>query len=109
MVLMSWNESPVKQAIISFVEKVTSSGSSDYVPPAMRVAVFDNDGTLWPENPWPFQVDYTLFKLKSIIQEKPALRNDPMVKAALEGISVNFWKDRIIMDYCMFWYLPIRI
>jgi phosphoglycolate phosphatase-like HAD superfamily hydrolase len=86
---MSWNESPVKQAIISFVEKVTSSGSSDYVPPAKRVAVFDNDGTLWPENPWPFQVDYTLFKLKSIIQEKPALRNDPMVKAALEG---NFGK-----------------
>jgi len=49
--LPSWNDTAPKKAIVAFVEKVTKEGSSDFVPPAERIAVFDNDGTLWPEDP----------------------------------------------------------
>ena len=49
--LLSWNDTPAKQSILSFIEKVTKSGSPDFVPVAERIAVFDNDGTLWSEQP----------------------------------------------------------
>jgi phosphoglycolate phosphatase-like HAD superfamily hydrolase len=83
--LPSWNEGKAKKAIINYVKKVTKPGSPDFVPPAERIAVFDNDGTLWPERPVPFQLAYTLDTLKQMAAEKPELRKDPMVKAALEG------------------------
>jgi hypothetical protein len=54
--LPSWNDGPAKQSIINFVEKVTEPGSPDFVPVAERIAVFDNDGTLWCEKPMPVQV-----------------------------------------------------
>jgi hypothetical protein len=53
--LPSWNESPSKTAILDFVQRVISEGSADFVPISERIAVFDNDGNLWPENPVPFQ------------------------------------------------------
>ena len=49
--LASWNDTPATQAIVDFVERVTHEGGADYVPPAERIAVFDNDGTLWCEKP----------------------------------------------------------
>jgi hypothetical protein len=49
--LLSWNDTSPKKAIVAFVEKVTKEGSSDFVPPTERIAVFDNDGTLWCEQP----------------------------------------------------------
>jgi hypothetical protein len=52
--LPSWNDGPAKQAIVNFVAKVTKEGSSDFVSPAERVAAFDNDGTLWAEQPMYF-------------------------------------------------------
>jgi hypothetical protein len=51
--LPSWNDTAAKKSIVAFVEKVTNEGSSDLVPPAERIAVFDNDGTLWCEQPLP--------------------------------------------------------
>ncbi|MCW2286725.1 hypothetical protein M2323_004494 [Rhodoblastus acidophilus] len=51
--LPSWNDGPAKQSIIAFVAKVTTAGSPDFVPPAERIATFDNDGTLWSEQPAP--------------------------------------------------------
>ena len=54
--LTSWNEGAAKSSIVSFVEKVTKEGSADFIPPAERIAVFDNDGTLWAEQPIYFQV-----------------------------------------------------
>ncbi|HVJ79134.1 MAG TPA: haloacid dehalogenase-like hydrolase, partial [Hyphomicrobium sp.] len=54
--LPSWNDGPAKQSIIDFVVRVTKSGDAEYVPEARRVAVFDNDGTLWAEQPIYFQV-----------------------------------------------------
>ncbi|MGE0374362.1 MAG: HAD family hydrolase, partial [Planctomycetaceae bacterium] len=83
--LPSWNEGTTKQAIVEFVAKVTQEGSPDFVPAAERIAVFDNDGTLWPENPMPFELAYALNTLKKDVAEKPELKQDSMVQAALNG------------------------
>jgi phosphoglycolate phosphatase-like HAD superfamily hydrolase len=83
--LPSWNSGPAKQAILEFVAKVTDPDSKDFVPPAERLAVFDNDGTLWPENPMPFQLAFALDELKRRLPDEPAWKDDPMVQAALAG------------------------
>lgn len=91
--LPSWNDSPRKQAIVDFVEQVTTKDSPDYVPPAERIAVFDNDGTLWCENPLPFQLLFALDSVKRQVSEDPKLSKKPMVKAALEGDSAKLLAD----------------
>jgi phosphoglycolate phosphatase-like HAD superfamily hydrolase len=83
--LPSWNDTAPKKVIIAFVDKVTKDGSADFVPPAKRIAVFDNDGTLWPENPVPFQVAYVFDELKRRVPNDPKLAADAMVQAALAG------------------------
>jgi len=83
--LPSWNEGPAKQAILAFLARVTEEGSPDFLPPAERIAVFDNDGTLWPENPMPFQAAFALDELKRRVATEPGLAADPMVQAALAG------------------------
>jgi hypothetical protein len=83
--LTSWNDTDAKKAIVDFVIKVTDEDSTDFVPPAERIAVFDNDGTLWPENPMPFQLAFALDELKRRLPEEPAWKDDPAVQAALEG------------------------
>jgi phosphoserine phosphatase len=83
--LPSWNPGPAKQALLDFVEKTTSSDSKEFVPAPERLAVFDNDGTLWPENPLPFQLAFTLDELKRRLPDEPAWKDDPMVQAALAG------------------------
>jgi hypothetical protein len=67
------------------VAKVTDADSAGFVPPAERIAVFDNDGTLWPENPMPFQLAFALDELKRRLPDEPAWKDDPAVQAALEG------------------------
>lgn len=83
--LPSWNEGPSKRSIVSFVEKVTTEGSPGFVPVSERTAVFDNDGTLWPENPVPFQLAFALHELANMSKRDPKIAQDPMVKAALSG------------------------
>jgi phosphoglycolate phosphatase-like HAD superfamily hydrolase len=83
--LPSWNDGPAKKAVLDFVTKTTTKGSKEFVEPAERVAVFDNDGTLWPENPVPFQAAYVLDELKRRTPKEPKLAEDEMVKAALAG------------------------
>jgi hypothetical protein len=83
--LPSWNEGPAKQAILKFVTKVTQAGGPTYMPPAERIALFDNDGCLWPENPLPFQLAFALDELKRRAPNDPKLATDPMVQAALAG------------------------
>jgi hypothetical protein len=61
--LGSWREGATKQAIMDFVQRVTTEGGADAVPPPERVAVFDNDGTLWCEKPMPIQLDFILRRL----------------------------------------------
>jgi phosphoglycolate phosphatase-like HAD superfamily hydrolase len=83
--LPSWNDCFAKQEILRFIAKVTEEGSPDYLPLAERIAVFDNDGTLWPENPIPFQAAFAIDELNQQIFTEPKLSSDPMVKAALTG------------------------
>jgi phosphoserine phosphatase len=83
--LPSWNDGPARQAIIDFVTRTTTPGSPDFVPIPERIAVFDNDGTLWPENPLPFQLAFVIDELKRRAPGEPKLAEDPMVKAALAG------------------------
>ncbi len=83
--LPSWNDTAAKSAITAFVERVTQAGTPDFVPVPERIAVFDNDGTLWPEAPIPFQAAFALDELKRRSAANPELAADPMVKAALAG------------------------
>jgi phosphoglycolate phosphatase-like HAD superfamily hydrolase len=83
--LPSWNDVASKRSILSFVEKVTKEGSPDFVPVSERIAVFDNDGTLWSENPVPFQLAFALHELADASKTDPKVAQDPMVKAALAG------------------------
>jgi phosphoglycolate phosphatase-like HAD superfamily hydrolase len=83
--LPSWNDGAARQAIIDFVTRTTTPGSPDFVPTPERIAVFDNDGTLWPENPMPFQLAFAIDELKRRTPDDPKLAADPMVKAALAG------------------------
>jgi phosphoglycolate phosphatase-like HAD superfamily hydrolase len=83
--LPSWNEGPAKQSIIDFVVRVTKSGGADYVPEARRVAVFDNDGTLWAEQPIYFQVAYAMDEIKKMAGSHPEWTEKQPFKAVLDG------------------------
>ena len=63
--LPSWNEGPAKAAIVDFVARVTKPGGPDFVPAPERIATFDNDGTLWCEQPMQVQVFFALDRLKA--------------------------------------------
>lgn len=69
--LPSWNDGPTKHSIINFVDRVSTKGSSDYIPPAERIATFDNDGTLWSERPLYFQVMFALDRVKTMAADHP--------------------------------------
>ena len=82
--LSSWNDTAAKQAIVEFVDAVTDQNSPNYVPPAERIATFDNDGTLWCEKPMYIQFDYLLRKLVAKAERDPILRGEQPWKAAWE-------------------------
>ena len=83
--LPSWNDGPVKQAILAFAEQAADPASPKHVPGSDRIAVFDNDGTLWPENPLPFQLAFVIDELKRRLPDNPAWKDNPLVMAAVEG------------------------
>jgi len=83
-VLPSWSDGPAKQSIIDFVEHVTKEGGRDYVPPAERIAVFDNDGTLWAEQPIYVQLAFSLDRVKALAAEHPEWKDEQPFKAVLE-------------------------
>lgn len=82
--LTSWNDGPARQAIVDFVEAVTRDGGPDYVPPPERVAVFDNDGTLWCEKPMPIELGFVLHRLAEMCETDASLRDRQPWKAAYE-------------------------
>ena len=82
--LASWNDTATRQAIIEFVDAVTDEASADFVAPDERIAVFDNDGTLWPEKPIPIQLDFTIRRFGQLAEEDPSLRDQQPYKAAYE-------------------------
>ena len=83
--LPSWKEGAARTRIISFVQAVTDPTGKDYVPPAARVAVFDNDGTLWSEQPLYFQAIFALDTARAMAARDPALAANPALAAAAQG------------------------
>ena len=83
--LPSWNEGPTKDSIISFVKRVTSENSPDYVAPAERIATFDNDGCLWSEQPLYFQLVFAIDRVKELAKDHPEWKTEQPFKAVLEG------------------------
>lgn len=83
--LPSWNDGKTKEAIISFVNTVTDKNSPDFVKPADRVATFDNDGTLWSEQPMYFQLIFALERVKILAPEHPEWKTTQPFKAVLEN------------------------
>jgi phosphoserine phosphatase len=81
--LPSWNDGPTKTAILEFLERVTTKGAS-FVPAEERVAVFDNDGTLWCEKPLPIQADFLLGEIAKMGERDPGLRERQPWKAVCE-------------------------
>jgi phosphoglycolate phosphatase-like HAD superfamily hydrolase len=83
--LPSWNDGPAKSAILDFVKRVTTDGGPEMVPPADRIAVFDNDGTLWSEQPAYFQGMFVFDRIKAMAPQHPEWQSEQPFKAALEG------------------------
>ena len=83
--LASWNDGKAKQAILDFVVKVTTQGSPEFVPVAERIAVFDNDGTLWSEQPMYVQLAFALDRVKELAPQHPEWRMKEPFASVLEG------------------------
>src|SRR6201992_4247265 len=82
--LPSWRDTDTRRAMVEFVEEGTTPGARGYGPPAERIAVFDNDGTLWTEKPLPIQLDFSMRGFAAAAQHDPALREQQPFKAAHE-------------------------
>jgi phosphoserine phosphatase len=83
--LPSWNDGATKQSIVNFVGAVTREGSPDFVPVPQRIATFDNDGTLWVEQPFPVQLFFALDRVKAMAPLHPEWKDKQPFKAVLEG------------------------
>jgi phosphoserine phosphatase len=83
--LPSWHDGPTRRAIVDFVARVTSAGSSQFVPRDARIAVFDNDGCLWCEKPVPIQTGFLFVKLAEQAAKDPSLRDRQPWKAVVEN------------------------
>jgi len=83
--LPSWNEGATKRSITDFVAKVTTQGGAEFVPVAERIAVFDNDGTLWCEQPIYFQAAFALDRVKAMAPDRPEWKNRQPFRAFLSG------------------------
>ena len=83
--LASWNDGAAKQSILTFVRRVTTEGSPDFVPVPARIAVFDNDGTLWCEQPFYVQGIFVLDRVRSLAAQHPEWKEQQPFKAAIEN------------------------
>ena len=89
--LPSWNEGGTKQSIINYVESVTDESSADFIPESDRIATFDNDGTLWSEQPAYFQLFFAMDRIKQMASDHPEWENEEPFRSVLgndlEGLS----------------------
>ena len=83
--LPSWKDGAAKDAVVQFVRNTTVAGAPQFVPPAERIATFDQDGTLWVEQPLYAQVMFALDRVKDIVRARPALANEEPFKTVLSG------------------------
>jgi phosphoserine phosphatase len=88
--LPSWNEGAAKESILRFVERVTTERGQDFAPPLDRIAVFDNDGTLWSEKPFYFQLIFALDRVKALATQHPEWQDQQPFKAILEDDIERF-------------------
>jgi hypothetical protein len=88
--LPSWHEEAAKESIFRFVEAVTTEGGAEFVPPLDRIAVFDNDGTLWSEKPFYFQLAFALDRVKALAPQHPGWQEQQPFKAVLENDVEGF-------------------
>jgi phosphoserine phosphatase len=95
--LASWKEGATKQAILDFVRRVTLGGSRDFVAPADRVAVFDNDGTLWCEKPIPIQADFLFRRVARMVEDDPSLKSRQPWKAV--AANDHQWLSNVITKH----------
>jgi haloacid dehalogenase-like hydrolase len=101
--LPSWNEGPAKKAIIEFVTKVTKPGASDFIPVPERIATFDNDGTLWCEQPLPVQLYFVLDRVKTLAPQHPEWNDKEPFASLLKGDlkSAMAGGDRALLEIVM--------
>lgn len=90
--LPSWNETSPRHAIITFVDKAVTKDSPGFIPVADRIAVFDNDGTLWCEQPLYFEMTYGIAATRQIASENPELQKKPEINALVKGDMTTFFK-----------------
>jgi phosphoserine phosphatase len=83
--LPSWNDTATKKAIVTFIDEVTRQDSPDFVPPAERIATFDNDGTLWPSHPMYTQLAFALDRIKELAPQHPEWKDKQPFKAVLDN------------------------
>lgn len=97
--LPSWNEGTLKDDIISYVKKVTTEGTSDFIPVEARIATFDNDGTLWAEKPYVQEL-FAFYRVKKMVEANPALAQKQPFKAVVEKDKTFFEKggDKALME-----------
>src|SRR6478735_7579192 len=95
--LTSWRDGPAKEAILAFVAAATGADGSEPVPVEERVAVFDNDGTLWCEKPVPIQMDFVLRRFVEMAEADPALRERQPFKAAVE--RDHGWFETVLREH----------
>ena len=96
--LALWADGATKASITDFIARTTTEGSLDFVEPAARVAVFDNDGTLWCEKPLLIQVDFTVRRLAELAAQDPGLRERQPYRAAYEG-DLHWLADAVVKHY----------
>jgi phosphoglycolate phosphatase-like HAD superfamily hydrolase len=96
--LDSWTDGPTKSAIVDFVGRVTAQGSPDYVAPEERIAVFDNDGTLWCEKPMYIQLDFLIRRFAEQAAADPSLHEKQPYKAAVDG-DLKWFGDAVTKHY----------
>ncbi|ANE53231.1 NapD-like protein [Flavisolibacter tropicus] len=87
--LPAWNNGKIKQAIISYIQQITDSTSTHFIPVIDRIATFDNDGTLWAEQPLVQEL-FILYQVKKMVEKKPALKNQQPFKAIIENDTAYF-------------------
>lgn len=99
--LPSWNAGPAKARILAFVKAVTEAGGPDFVAPAERIAVFDNDGTLWAEQPMYFQAFFLMDRIKALAPKHPEWKTKQpfasLLKGDLKGVAAGGEKDLLAL------------
>ena len=101
--LPSWSDGPAKKAITEFVEAVTREGSPDFVPVPQRIATFDNDGTLWAEQPMYVQLAFTMDRVKALSNQHPEWKDQQPFKAVLDNDMAALAKSgmKVVMELGM--------